>query len=94
MRHGDRNTKYFHSCATKRYSKNLIVGIRDEHDTWRVQSEEIAIVMLNYYKNLFSSSKWADSTNVLACVPSVITDEMNASLCCDFIESEVYAALQ
>lgn len=29
---GDRNTKYFHSCATRRYRKNMIKGIRDEEN--------------------------------------------------------------
>lgn len=86
VRHGDRNKKYFHSCATKRCSKNLIVCIRDEQDTWRVQSEEIATVMLSYYKDLFLSSKPANSTNVLPCVPSVITDEMNDPLCCALLK--------
>ena len=28
-RQGDKNTKYFHSYATKRYKKNLIEGVRD-----------------------------------------------------------------
>ena len=30
---------------------------------------------------------------MLACVPSAITNEMNDSLCCDFVKSEVYVAL-
>ncbi|XP_075645469.1 uncharacterized protein LOC142616517 [Castanea sativa] len=29
-RQGDKNWNYFHSCATKRYQKNLIEGLRDE----------------------------------------------------------------
>ena len=87
VRLGDRNTKYVHSWATKRYWRNSIVGNRNEQDTWQVQPKEIASIMTNYYKELFSSSRLADSTNVLACVPNVIIDEMNASLCCGFDES-------
>ncbi|XP_050259980.1 uncharacterized protein LOC126705069 [Quercus robur] len=36
-REGDRNTKYFHSCATRRHRKNLIESIRDDEGVWRVQ---------------------------------------------------------
>ena len=70
------------------------MGIRDEQDTWRVQSKEINKVLTDYYKALFTSTRKDDSTQVLACVPSVITDEMNDSLCCEFGESEVYEALK
>lgn len=69
------------------------MGIRDEQDAWQEQLEEIATVIINYFKDLFSSFRQVDSTNVLAYVPSAITDEMNDSLCCDFVESEVYVAL-
>lgn len=34
------------------------------------------------------------STKVLACVPTLITEAMNESLCCEFEESEVSTALK
>ena len=34
-RQGDRNTKYFHSCATRRYRRNKVEGIRDEEGNLR-----------------------------------------------------------
>ena len=51
---GDRNTKYFHSCATRRYRKNMIEGIRDEEDRWRDQTIDISTILVNYFKNLFT----------------------------------------
>ena len=45
---GDRNTKYFHCCATKRFRINSMEGIRDESGIWRAKQEEIAVVMVNY----------------------------------------------
>lgn len=91
---GDKNTKYFHSRATKRYKKNHIMGIRDEMDAWRTQPDEISAVMTGCYQNLFTTSKPENPNNVLAHVPQIIRDEMNFSFTCDFMESKVSKALQ
>lgn len=66
-REGDRNTKYFHDCATKRYRKNLIKGIRDEDGVWRVQQEEIGSVLVNYYKSLCFFGSDYDSKCIGMC---------------------------
>ena len=52
---GDKNTKYFHCCASKRFRKNSMEGIRDEDGVWRTGQEEMGEVMVNYYKSLFAS---------------------------------------
>ena len=51
-------------------------------------------VMVNYYKTLFASTEGNVSTSMLDCVPTVIDEEMNASLCCEFEACEVVTALQ
>ena len=79
-RQGDKNLKYFHSCATKRYRKNLIEGIRDEGGSWKTNMEEIIEVLVSYYHTLFTSKGQVDASRVLEYVPNVITDEMNALL--------------
>ena len=61
---------------------------------WRVQSEEVSAVLIKYYQELFSSSRPNGSSAVLDHVPHVIIDEMNASLCREFMECEVVVALQ
>ena len=91
---GDKNTKYFHCCAIKRFRKNSMEGIRDEGGVWRTKQDEIGEVMVNYYKTLFASSKGSVSTSMLDCVPIVINEEMNASLYREFEASEVASALQ
>jgi len=93
-RQGDNNTKYFNSCTTWRYRENVIKGIRYEDNIWRVQPNAISIVLVNYYKTLFSSIEQRVSPNVLSCVPTIIDDEMNDVLCRDFGEHDVAAALQ
>ena len=91
---GDKNTKYFHSCASKRYRKNSLEGIRDEGDVWRTRQEDIGEMMVNYFKSLFTSTEGRVSTSILDCVPTVIDEEMNESLCREFEASEVATALQ
>ena len=92
-RDGDKNTKYFHSRATKWYRRNLIVGIRDDQDRWHDQLDDIASFLIKYYQDLFSSTRQQVLSNVLECNPNVINKEMNNLLCVEFLESEVGAAL-
>ena len=89
-RQRDKNTKYFHSCAMKRYRKNLIEGVSN----WKAHLEEIAPVFVSYFNTLFSSSGHNGFARVLEFVPNVITDEMNSSLSRAFDASEVQVALQ
>ena len=51
---GKTNLKYFHSCATKRYRKNLIEGVRDGDGNWNVHPEDIAQVFVSYFNTLCS----------------------------------------
>ena len=68
-------------------------GIKDESGIWRVKQEEIVMVMVNYYKTLFSSTEKSVPPSVLACVPIVISEEMNEGLCYEFEACEVVTTL-
>ena len=91
--HGDKNMRYFHSRATKRFRKNHIRGIRDKMDVWRTEPDEIATVLTGYYQNLFTTSSPENFSNVLEHVPQLITDKMNSYLSSEFLECEVSAVL-
>ena len=80
LTNGDNNTKFFHCRATKRHKKNKIRGIMDENNTWRVESEEINLVLVNYYRELFSTSRPNPQWPQLEHIPSMITEEMNSAL--------------
>ena len=51
-------------------------------------------VIVNYYKTLFASMEVNISTSMLECMPTVIDEEMNASLCREFEACGVATALQ
>ena len=53
LKHGDKNTKYFHSKASQRQRRNYVKGIRSEQGLWVEEMEEIAIVATDYFDNLF-----------------------------------------
>ena len=93
-RQGDKNLKYFHSCATKRYRKNLIEGVRDGDGNWNVHPKDIAQVFVSYFNTLCFSSGNNGFARVLELVPNVVIEEMNTSLSRAFDASEVQVNLQ
>jgi hypothetical protein len=53
---GDKNTKFFHECASQRKRANTIVGLRDEHNNWRTDSSNIERIAVEYFDGLFAST--------------------------------------
>ena len=94
LKNGDNNTKFFHCRATKRFKKNLIRGIMDEDNNWRVEPSEIAAHLINYYQELFTSSNPISHGAALEYIPRVITNYMNAALATPFQVEEVKEALK
>ena len=95
-RNGDRNTKYFHSRATQRLRRNKVEGIRDSEGIWRDQQHNISVVLVDYFKELFSSCEAVGTQmmDVLSCIPTIIDEEMNSMLSREFSEQEVVDALK
>ncbi|KAL0006672.1 hypothetical protein SO802_008174 [Lithocarpus litseifolius] len=93
-RQRDRNTKYFHSQATRRHRRNKVEGIRDEEGNWREKQNDVAEVLVEYFKGLFTASELNGSQEVLSSIPTIIDEEMNTMLGQDFSEQEVAASLK
>ena len=70
------------------------MGIKDEIGTWQDQPTEIAVVLVNYFQELFSSARPNSTSNVLDQVQPVITSEMNNQLSSRFLASEVAMVLK
>ena len=52
---GDLNTKYFHAMASVRQKNNHIFRLKDDHGLWRDQESGLQEVILNYFRQLYSS---------------------------------------
>jgi hypothetical protein len=93
MKDGDRNTKFFHECASQRKRKNEISYLRNQHGDWVSDKSEMEGIVHNYFHNLFTSSNPVGIPNVVSLVDRVVSDEMNHRLVKDFDAEEVRRAL-
>ena len=71
-------------------------GIRDSEGIWRDQQHDISVVLVDYFKELFSSCEAVGTQlmDVLSCIPTIIDEEMNSMLSREFSEQEVVDALK
>ena len=93
MKHGDKNTKFFHSKASQRRQRNFIQGIKDEGDNWVEAQEDIAWVAISYFGNMFSASVCDRIEECLQVVPCKVTEEMRQSLAREVSADEIKEAL-
>ena len=77
---------FFHCRAIRRLRKNVIRGIMDESNNWRVDLNDITALMIKYYQDLFTSSKLNAQGEDL--------DHMNAALVAPFKDDEVKEVLK
>ena len=93
LRHGDKNTKFFHSKASQRRRKNHIRGIKNSQGQWVEDLEEVVAVASDYFENLFQAGANDRMEECLDAVPEMVTEEMQETLFGEFIADEVRAAL-
>ena len=56
LKHGDKNTKFFHSKASQQRRRNYIQGVKNFDGDWAEEVEDISQVAINYFENLFRAS--------------------------------------
>ena len=89
LRHEDRNTKYFHACATQKRRRHLVEQITNEEGIMCCTPDSIEGAFVNYYSKLLTSAR---SHNVEVCMSAMegkVTMEMNACLMAAFTTSKV-----
>ena len=85
---GDKNTKYFHSKASKRKKKIMILGLEDEKGNWCNTKEGIAKIVVSYFQKLYIASYPTRVVKVIATILTRVTSEMNQSLMKEFTKEE------
>ena len=95
MKGGDRNTKFFHTVATKRKKMNKIKRLKKEDGGVVEEQEAMKEVASNYFSNLFSSTfSGTRMEELLNNVDARVTEPMNDVLCKQFCSEEVVEAPQ
>lgn len=93
LKHGDRNTKFFHSKASQRRKRNFIHGIQDQHGNWVEDIGELAEVAINYFETIFHSGTCERMEECLNTVSQRMTTDMKEELSKPYTGEEVKAAL-
>ena len=93
LKHGDKSTKFFHTKASQRQRKNYIQGIKDKHDQWVEEVEDIGEVASDYFENMFRACRCDQMADCLSAVPNKVTANMKEGLTCEYTAEEVRIAL-
>ncbi|XP_074271588.1 uncharacterized protein LOC141595522 [Silene latifolia] len=93
LKDGDRNTKFFHTRAGERRSKNFIGMLIDDEGRECTGNEEVARVANNYFQDLFTTADPSGMDEVLTGLEGRVTDRMNMFLRAEYGEAEVTEAL-
>ncbi|GMJ04188.1 hypothetical protein HRI_004088000 [Hibiscus trionum] len=75
LRHGDRNSSFFHKWASVRKKKNTISKLQNDDGVWFSEDTEMLNLVGSYFQKLFTSSDMVDDRRLLDCVRPVITGE-------------------
>lgn len=90
----DKNATFFHSKAASRVKRNNIKMLRDSCGNPQTSIDAIKRVVIDFYKNLFSSSRDPISMTQLSMVDRRIDDTMAAELTMSYSRDEIVQALK
>lgn len=77
MQDGDRNSRYFPTCANQRKKTNVIRKIERGDGSVATSIEEISTLFLKFYQDVFSSSSRTNIQGCLMVMDPKVTEEMN-----------------
>lgn len=79
MRNGDRNTTFFHRCASQHCRSNTIKSLQREYGGSVSNHDQMLSTATGYFEDLFKSTRGLqDTSHVLARVEQFITEDVKA----------------
>jgi hypothetical protein len=93
LKHGDKNTSYFHQKANQRRRKNKIEHLIDEQGTQQFGPDKIETILLKHFSTLFESQETLHIKETVEVVKNTITPDLFNHLDADFTCEEVTEAI-
>ena len=93
LKHGDKNTAFFHAFVRIRRRQNRISGLQRENGSWCDTKEEMFEEISNHYSNIFNTSQLDNIDEVLDSIPHTISQQMVENLIKPVDEKEAKAAV-
>lgn len=93
LKHGYRNSKFFHASVNQRQRANHIHRILDERGVECSTMEEVIAGFTAYFHAIFTTSNPVGIGGFIDGLQQTVTDSMNASLMKEFTKEEICGAL-
>ncbi|KAL0457839.1 UNVERIFIED_CONTAM: putative mitochondrial protein [Sesamum latifolium] len=95
LKEGDRNSRFFHAKANRRFQVNSIRKLQREDGSWAVTMDEVQQCIVGYFETVFRSSRPLsdDILHGTEHIPIVVDPSMTEDLQRPFTEDEVTRAL-
>ncbi|XP_040990938.1 uncharacterized protein LOC121238163 [Juglans microcarpa x Juglans regia] len=93
LKEGDRNTKYFHQCASQRSKVNRVIKLFDDTSQEITNAAAICQQFQDFFQDLFTTSCPQNIDGCLAATRPKVTEEMNQDLKRPYTAQEIEEAL-
>ncbi|XP_059439515.1 uncharacterized protein LOC132172089 [Corylus avellana] len=77
---GDKNSKYFHACASQRRSANKITSIADKGGNIFTTPQAVEEIFLQYFQGVLTTSNPSGVEECIEVIPGVVNEAMNQEL--------------
>jgi hypothetical protein len=94
LKHGDKNTRFFHQKASQRRKKNRIEAITNSMGIVQTSHDNIETTLISHFQGLFTSQTTTHIPETVDVVKNCITEHMYNYLQEDFTMDEVTNAIK